>query len=144
MTSEAGRDEAAAGDRTAASHWGNPYLLLALASLFWSGNHILGRAIGGHVPPIGISTMHWLIPALTLWPFARGQFEIPRLLQFNAGDLIVIVNMHFGHQAQRHRIVAADLLRIDIDTLPRRRTPTQVPPYLRRGRVAINGIVSAV
>ncbi len=50
---------------------GNPYLLLALASLFWSGNHILGRAIGGHVPPIGISTVRWLIPALLLWPFAR-------------------------------------------------------------------------
>jgi drug/metabolite transporter (DMT)-like permease len=49
----------------------NPYLLLALASLFWSGNHILGRAIAGHVPPIGISTVRWLIPALLLWPMAR-------------------------------------------------------------------------
>ena len=28
----------------------NPYLLLALAALFWSGNHIVGRAIGGEVP----------------------------------------------------------------------------------------------
>lgn len=47
-------------------------MLLALASLFWSGNHILGRAIGGHVPPIGISTVRWLIPAIVLWPFVRG------------------------------------------------------------------------
>ena len=50
---------------------GNPYLLLALASLFWSGNHVLGRAIAGHVPPFAISTIRWLVPALLLWPFAR-------------------------------------------------------------------------
>ena len=49
----------------------NPYLLLALAALFWSGNHILGRAIGGHVPPIGISLVRWLIPTFVLWPLAR-------------------------------------------------------------------------
>lgn len=49
----------------------NPYVLLAFASLFWSGNHIIGRAIAGHVPPIGISTVRWLIPALVLWPIAR-------------------------------------------------------------------------
>lgn len=49
----------------------NPYLLLALASLFWSGNHIIGRAIGGEVPPLGISTLRWFIPACVLWPLAR-------------------------------------------------------------------------
>src|SRR5262245_12385956 len=54
---------------------GNPYLLLALASLFWSGNHIIGRAIGGHVPPIGISTVRWLVPALVLWLLARRHLE---------------------------------------------------------------------
>jgi drug/metabolite transporter (DMT)-like permease len=67
---------AASGVKPRRSRWtawitANPYLLLALASLFWSGNHILGRAIGGHVPPIGISTVRWLIPAIVLWPFAR-------------------------------------------------------------------------
>jgi drug/metabolite transporter (DMT)-like permease len=49
----------------------NPYLLLAAAALFWSGNHIVGRAIGGHVPPVGISTIRWLVPALLMWPWAR-------------------------------------------------------------------------
>jgi len=47
------------------------YALLALASLCWSGNHVLGRAIAGHVPPLGISTARWLLPALVLWFFAR-------------------------------------------------------------------------
>jgi drug/metabolite transporter (DMT)-like permease len=49
----------------------NPYLLLAFASLCWSGNHVIGRAIAGHVPPIGISLARWLIPALIIWPAAR-------------------------------------------------------------------------
>lgn len=45
----------------------NPYLALALASLFWSGNHIVGRAIAGHFPPLTISTIRWFIPAIILW-----------------------------------------------------------------------------
>jgi drug/metabolite transporter (DMT)-like permease len=47
------------------------YLLIAISALCWSGNHILGRAIAGHVPPFAISTVRWLLPALILWPFAR-------------------------------------------------------------------------
>jgi hypothetical protein len=35
----------------------NRYALLAFASLCWSGNHMVGRAIAGHVPPIGISML---------------------------------------------------------------------------------------
>jgi len=51
------------------------YLLVALAALCWSGNHILGRAIAGHVPPFAISTVRWLVPALVLWPFAYRQLR---------------------------------------------------------------------
>ena len=58
------------GERTR-PRFANPYLLLAAAALFWSGNHIVGRAIGGHVPPIGVSTIRWLVPAVLLWPWAR-------------------------------------------------------------------------
>ncbi len=47
------------------------YLLVAISALSWSGNHILGRAIAGHVPPFAISTVRWLLPALILWPFAH-------------------------------------------------------------------------
>jgi drug/metabolite transporter (DMT)-like permease len=53
----------------------NPYVLLAFASLCWSGNHIIGRAIAGHVPPLGISTVRWAIPALVLWPIARSHLR---------------------------------------------------------------------
>jgi drug/metabolite transporter (DMT)-like permease len=50
---------------------GNAYLLLALASLCWSGNHVVGRAIAGHVPPLGVSTIRWLLPAAVIWALAR-------------------------------------------------------------------------
>ena len=46
------------------------YLLVALASLCWAGNHVIGRAIAGHVPPIAVSTIRWIVPALLIAPFA--------------------------------------------------------------------------
>jgi drug/metabolite transporter (DMT)-like permease len=49
----------------------NPYLLLGLASLCWSGNHVAGRAMAGRAPPLGVSTVRWLLPALVLWFLAR-------------------------------------------------------------------------
>jgi len=49
----------------------NPYVLLALAALFWSGNHIVGRAMAGEVPPVGVSMLRWLLPLVFLWPLAR-------------------------------------------------------------------------
>lgn len=47
----------------------NPWVMLALAGLFWSGNHIAGRAGAGHVPPIAIGSLRWLLAAAILWPF---------------------------------------------------------------------------
>ncbi len=45
--------------------------MLALASLCWSGNHLMGRAIAGHVPPLTITTLRWLLAAAILFPFVR-------------------------------------------------------------------------
>jgi drug/metabolite transporter (DMT)-like permease len=47
----------------------NPWVLLALAGLFWSGNHIAARAGAGHVPPIGLGSLRWLLAAAIMWPF---------------------------------------------------------------------------
>lgn len=57
-------------------HWtnrgfSNPYLLLVIAAVCWSGNHIVGRAMGGHVPPLAVSALRWLIPAILIWPWVR-------------------------------------------------------------------------
>jgi drug/metabolite transporter (DMT)-like permease len=46
------------------------YGFVAFAALLWSGNHIVGRAIAGHVPPIAMSTLRWLVPVFLLLPFA--------------------------------------------------------------------------
>ena len=48
----------------------SPYLLLCIAPLCWAGNHIVGRAIAGIVPPGGLSLARWLLSAAVLLPFA--------------------------------------------------------------------------
>jgi drug/metabolite transporter (DMT)-like permease len=76
----AGAERQAEGPQTGARPragriFASPYVLLAFAALCWSGNHVIGRAIGGHVPPIGISTVRWLIPSVVLWFLARRHLE---------------------------------------------------------------------
>lgn len=49
---------------------GKAYLLLALTGLCWSGTHVVGRAMAGHVPPMGATFIRWSVPILILLPFA--------------------------------------------------------------------------
>jgi drug/metabolite transporter (DMT)-like permease len=51
-----------------------PYLLLALANLFWSGNWVIGRAVREAMPPLSLNFWRWTIAALVLAPVA-----LPRL-----------------------------------------------------------------
>jgi len=48
----------------------HPYLLLALTSLFWAGNTIVGRAAVGLVPPATLTMVRWALAFLVLMPFA--------------------------------------------------------------------------
>jgi len=48
----------------------HPYLLLVLATLFWSGNFVLGRAVHSSIPPIGMAFWRWTIALCVLLPFA--------------------------------------------------------------------------
>jgi drug/metabolite transporter (DMT)-like permease len=50
----------------------NPWVMLALAGLFWSGNHIAARAGAGHVPPLALASLRWMLAALIMWPFVAG------------------------------------------------------------------------
>lgn len=52
----------------------SPYLLAALAPLFWSSNFILGRALNQTIPPIALSFWRWAVALLIVLPFA-----LPRL-----------------------------------------------------------------
>ncbi|MCL4764862.1 MAG: DMT family transporter [Hyphomicrobiaceae bacterium] len=49
----------------------NAYIMLALAPLFWAGNHVVGRAIAGQVPPAGLSVFRWILVFLLLTPLIR-------------------------------------------------------------------------
>lgn len=52
-----------------------PYLLLTLASLFWSGNFVLGRAMRAEIPPVGLAFWRWAGASLIVigfaWPHLR-------------------------------------------------------------------------
>lgn len=66
---------------SAATQTPSPYLLLALANLFWAGNWIVGRAFREDMPPVALSFWRWAIALLCLWPFARHHLRAdwPRL-----------------------------------------------------------------
>jgi len=50
--------------------WHSPYLLLALAALFWSGNFIVGRAVHDNIPPVTLAVWRWIGALILLFPFA--------------------------------------------------------------------------
>lgn len=74
-----------------------PYLLLALTSLFWAGNTVLGRFIVGHVPPITLAFIRWAGAALILLPFAlkhlRGDWPA---IQKHAGVMALLAFTGFS------------------------------------------------
>jgi len=53
----------------------SPFLLLALAPLFWSGNFVIGKLLGEALPPFTLSALRWTIGALVLLPLVvrRGE-----------------------------------------------------------------------
>lgn len=53
----------------------NPYLLLTLTALFWSGNFVLARAIHAEIPPLALSFWRWTIALILLFPFAIKPFK---------------------------------------------------------------------
>ena len=49
-----------------------PYVLLALPSLFFAGNVVIARSVAGHVPPVALSLGRWWIAFLLVLPFTMG------------------------------------------------------------------------
>jgi drug/metabolite transporter (DMT)-like permease len=47
----------------------NPYLLLTLTALFWSGNMVVGRAVREEVAPFALAMGRWLIVFVLITPF---------------------------------------------------------------------------
>lgn len=65
MAAQAQERSAGEGRRTAQA-----WALLVAATLFWSGNFVLGRAVNADLPPVGLAFWRWAIAALVLLPFA--------------------------------------------------------------------------
>lgn len=53
----------------------NPYLLLTLTVLFWSGNMVVGRGIRADVPPLALAFWRWAIAFLLVLPLALPHFK---------------------------------------------------------------------
>lgn len=68
-----------------------PYILLSLASFFWSLNFIIGKLIVGVIPPLTISFLRWSVPLIVYllyawndirsdWPIYRRHWKFVFLL----------------------------------------------------------------
>jgi drug/metabolite transporter (DMT)-like permease len=44
----------------------HPHLLLSGAALLWAGNFVLGRAMRGHIPPVGLAFWRWTLALAVL------------------------------------------------------------------------------
>lgn len=73
MTTAASASLAQARPSASATFRHSPALALTLATLFWSGNFIAGRALRGQVDPLTLNFARWLIALMLLAPFAVPQ-----------------------------------------------------------------------
>ncbi|WP_108658543.1 DMT family transporter [Acuticoccus kandeliae] len=48
-----------------------PYVLLTLTMLLWSGNLIVGRAVVDHIPPVALAQIRWALAFVLILPLAR-------------------------------------------------------------------------
>jgi drug/metabolite transporter (DMT)-like permease len=85
-----------------------PYVLLALATLFWSGNFVLGRAVSARIPPVGLAFWRWVGAFAVLlplsyprlkeqWPLLRGSWKtlVPLgILGVGSFNTLVYVGLH--------------------------------------------------
>lgn len=55
--------------------YNQPYALLSLTLLFWSGNFVLGRGISHEIPPIGLAFWRWVVALALLTPFILPQLR---------------------------------------------------------------------
>ena len=74
----------------------NPYLLLTLAALFWSGNWIAGRALAGLVPPVALTFWRWAIALALIAPLVAPRLWAQRSLPARERKAIVLLGLLGG------------------------------------------------
>ena len=65
-------------------------LLLTAPSLLWAGNAVLGRLMVGHVPPMTLNLLRWVLTVLILLPLARDALRPWSRIRKRWGYLLVI------------------------------------------------------
>jgi drug/metabolite transporter (DMT)-like permease len=75
---------------------GRPYLLLILATLFWSGNWIVGRALAELVPPAALTFWRWVIALLLIAPVVGPRLWRQRALLRRHWQPIVLLGLLGG------------------------------------------------
>ncbi|MCB0208617.1 MAG: DMT family transporter [Anaerolineae bacterium] len=80
MATKAGDVHSAASPSFLEKFFNMPVLLLVLATLFWSGNFILGRAVRLDVPPVGLAFWRWFGGSLLVsgfaWPYLKRDWGV--------------------------------------------------------------------
>ncbi|WP_422443946.1 DMT family transporter [Thermoanaerobacterium sp. DL9XJH110] len=69
----------------------SPYILLALASLFWSFNFIIGKIVSAVIPPITTSFLRWFLPFVFFLPVSWKQIKTDKNLFITKWPLILLL-----------------------------------------------------
>lgn len=73
------------------------YSALTLTAFLLASNHIIGRAVHGQIPPIGLSFWRWVLGALILLPFALpGVWRQRGSLQNHMGGFVLLGGLMVG------------------------------------------------
>lgn len=95
----------------------NPYILLVLAPLFWSGNWLIGRGLHETVTPVGLNFWRWTVaftvllvivsPTLrTRWPIYIRHWKVLCLLGFlGIGVFQIMVYIGLKHTSAINAVV---------------------------------------
>ncbi len=71
----------------------NPYLLLTLTVLFWSGNMVIARGIHEAVPPVALAFWRWIIALGLVLPFALPHLKAQRNLLREHWRVLVMLGL---------------------------------------------------
>jgi drug/metabolite transporter (DMT)-like permease len=67
----------------------SPYILLALTSLFWSFNFIIGKIVSDVIPPTSVNFFRWLLPFLIFFPLNLKEVKAHRTIFLDKWGLIL-------------------------------------------------------
>jgi drug/metabolite transporter (DMT)-like permease len=76
-----------------------PQFALALSSLFWAGNFIVGRALRNQAQPIALNFWRWTIALIIVLYFSRRVLRQQRRLLFRQWRLILAEKQGHPHRS---------------------------------------------